>query len=406
MKIRKMLKKKYFVTVLSSIFMTLIMCLILSFFNKDYSQKIVKVGFVYIGDSSTAYTNNFCRSQMELEDVFPNNVITVAKYNIPESNCEGAIRDLISEGCDMIFGTSYGYGEVMKKMAAENPKIQFVQATCSDANVQPVLANYHNCMGRIYQGRYVAGLVAGMKLRELIEQDKLTPAEAKIGYVAAFPYAEVISGYTAFLLGVRSVVPEAVMVVRYTDTWSNTVIERRVAELLIDEGCVVISQHSDTTGPAAACETASTRFGKTVFHVGYNQSMTDVAPTTSLIATRINWTPYIISAVEAVIKGKKIESVVKGDVFGNDMAAGFEFDWCEMVGLNNLIAAEGTKEAIETTVRQFKNKNFLIFKGDYIGVNPFDENDTYDLRKPFVENENQSAPSFNYVLKDIITLAP
>lgn len=404
MKIRKMLKKKYFVTVLSSIFMTLIICLILSFFNKDYSQKIVKVGFVYIGDSSTAYTNNFCRSQMELEDVFPNNVITVAKYNIPEGNCEGAIRDLFFEGCDMIFGTSYGYGEVMKKMAAENPKIQFVQATCSDANVQPVLANYHNCMGRIYQGRYVAGLVAGMKLRELIEQDKLTPAEAKIGYVAAFPYAEVISGYTAFLLGVRSVVPEAVMVVRYTDTWSNTVIERRVAEILIDEGCVVISQHSDTTGPAAACETASTRYGKTVFHVGYNQSMTDVAPTTSLIATRINWTPYIISAVEAVIKGKKIESVVKGDVFGNDIAAGFEYDWCEMVGLNNLIAAEGTKEAIETTVRQFKNKNFLIFKGNYIGVNPFDENDTYDLRKPFVENENQSAPSFNYVLKDVITI--
>ena len=404
MKIRKMLKKKYFVTVLSSIFMTLIMCLILSFFNKDYSQKIVKVGFVYIGDSSTAYTNNFCRSQMELEDVFPNNVITVAKYNIPEGNCEGAIRDLIFEGCDMIFGTSYGYGEVMKKMAAENPKIQFVQATCSDANVQPVLANYHNCMGRIYQGRYVAGLVAGMKLRELIEQDKLTPAEAKIGYVAAFPYAEVISGYTAFLLGVRSVVPEAVMVVRYTDTWSNTVIERRVAEILIDEGCVVISQHSDTTGPAAACETASTRYGKTVFHVAYNQSMTDVAPTTSLIATRINWTPYIISAVEAVIKGKKIESVVKGDVFGNDIAAGFEYGWCEMVGLNNLIAAEGTKEAIETTIRQFKNKNFLIFKGDYIGVNPFDENDTYDLRKPFVENENQSAPSFNYVLTEVITI--
>ena len=398
------LKKKYIVVAISAIFAILIMLILLKLFHKDYSQRVVKVGFVYIGDASTAYTNNFCRSQQELENAFPDNVITIAKYNIPEDNCTAAIQDLIDSGCDMIFGTSFGYGEFMKKCAALYPKIQFVQATCSDANKEPVLQNYHNCMGTIYQGRYISGVVAGMKLKELIEQGRLSADQAKIGYVAAFPYAEVISGYTAFLLGVRSVVPQAVMKVRYTDTWSNTAIERRVAEELINEGCVVISQHSDTMGPAIACEVASVRDGTLVFHVGYNQSMTDVAPTTSLIATRINWTPYIISAVEAVIKNKKIESYVKGSLFGNDAAAGFDYGWCEMVGLNRLIAAEGTEEKIETTVRQFKNKSLVVFKGDYIGINPFDSSDYYDLRKPFIENAAQSAPAFNYVLRDVITV--
>ena len=398
------LKKKYIVTAFSAAAAILVMMLGLKVFHKDYSQRVIKVGFVYIGDSSTSYTSNFCRSQTELENAFPDNVVTLAKYNIPENNCQSSIQDLIDSGCDIIFGTSFGYGQTMKQFAAKYPKIHFIQATCSDANQEPVLANYHNCMGTIYQGRYVAGVVAGMKLRELIQEGLLSPEKARIGYVAAFPYAEVISGYTAFLLGVRSLVPEAVMTVRYTDTWSNTVTERKVAETLINEGCVIISQHSDTTGPAVACEVASVRDGVLVFHVGYNQSMTDVAPTTSLVSTRINWTPYILSAVEAVLKGKKIESCVKGNVFGNDVAAGFDYGWCEMVGLNKLIAAAGTKEEMETTVRQFKNKNFYVFKGEYTGVNPFDSSDLYDLRKPFVENATQSAPAFNYVLRDVITV--
>ena len=400
----KSLKPKYLIVAVTTFFVIGILHVGLRLFYKDYSTKKIKVGFVYIGDASTSYTNNFCRSQQELEDAFPDNVITIAKYNIPENNCEAAIEDLIQSGCDMIFGTSYGYGEVMKKNAAKHPKIQFCQATCTDANEEPVLPNYHNCMGTIYQGRYISGIVAGMKLRELIDQKKLEPVEAKIGYVAAFPYAEVISGYTAFFLGVRSYVPEAVMLVRYTDTWSNTATERKVAEQLIDEGCVVISQHSDTTGPAVACEMASTKYGKLVFHVGYNQSMTDIAPTTSLVSTRINWTPYIIAAAEAVIKERKIESFVRGAVFGNDVAAGFDYGWCEMVGLNNLIVSTGTKEEIENKIKQFKNKSIQVFKGNYIGVNPFDPTDTYDLRKPFIENASQSAPAFNYILKDVVTV--
>lgn len=398
------MKRKYVLTLITTILTLLIIRFAMHCLNKDYTHKNIKVGFVYIGDGATPYTNNFIRSQQELEKAFPANVTTIAKYNIPEENCEPAIRDLISSGCDLIFATSFGYGEVMKKLAAEYPKIQFCQATCANANVAPMLANYHTFMGTIYQGRYISGLVAGMKLRELIKEKKLTPAQAKIGYVAAFPYAEVISGYTAFFLGVRSEVPEAVMTVGYTNTWGNATTERKLAEKLIDEGCVLIAQHSDTTGPANACEVASTRDGKIVFHVGYNQSMADVAPTTSLISTRINWTPYILSAAEAVIKDKKIEAMVQGQVFGNDSAAGFDRGWCEMIGLNNLIMAAGTKDAIEAKLRQFKTKGIIVFEGDYTGVNPFDVNDTYDLNNPYIENALQSAPSFNYVLKDVITV--
>ena len=398
------MKKKYLLVAITAIITVAILRIGMYFFHTDYSQKTIKVGFVYIGDSGTPYTNNFMRSQDELEKAFPDNVRVFAKYNIPEENCEPAIRDLIAHGCNLIFGTSYGYGEVMKKIAAEYPEIQFCQATCSNANEEPVLPNYHNFMGTIYQGRYISGIVTGMKLRELISQGRITPQQAKIGYVAAFPYAEVISGYTAFFLGVRSVVSEAVMTVSYTNTWSNTTNERKLAERLINEGCVIIAQHSDTSGPATACETASTRDGKLVFHVGYNQTMTDVAPTTSLVSTRINWTPYFISAVEACIKEKKIESLVKGEVFGNDAAAGFENGWCEMIGLNKLIAAPGTKEEIDSKIKQFKTKGIIVFQGDYVGVNPFDENDTYNLNNPYIENAFQSAPSFNYVLKDVITI--
>lgn len=398
------MKKKYLLVAITAAITVCLIRLGMIFFNTDYTNKNIKVGFVYIGDSGTPYTNNFVRSQLELEKAFPDNVTTIAKYNIPEENCEPSIQDLINNGCSLIFGTSYGYGEAMKKFASEYPEIQFCQATCSNANEAPVLPNYHTFMGTIFQGRYISGIVTGMKLRELIEQRKITPDMAKIGYVAAFPFAEVISGYTAFFLGVRSIVNEAVMTVSYTNTWSNTTTERKLAEKLIEDGCIVIAQHSDTTGPATACETASTRDGKLVYHVGYNQTMTDVAPTTSLISTRINWTPYFISATEAVIKEKKIESLVKGQVIGNDSAAGFDYGWCEMIGLNKLIAADGTKEEIETNIRQFKNKNVVVFKGDFVGVNPFDEKDTYDLRKPFYENATQSAPSFNYILKDVITV--
>ena len=397
------MRNKYIITAL-----TAALCVAAIFFGKkiffkDYSQKKIKVGFVYIGDAGTAYTNNFIRAQTELEEALGDKVTTSVKYNIPENDCDQAIYDLVDEKCDLIFTTSYGYSESAKRIALEHPEVQFCQATGDQANVAPVLANFHNFMGTIYQGRYASGVVAGMKILDLISRNKLSRAEARIGYVAAFPHPEVISGYTAFFLGARSVIPEAVMVVRYTNTWSNYVTEKKCAEkLILEDNCIMISQHSDTTGPAIACEEASAKRGKTVFHVGYNQSMIDVAPTTSLVSCRIDWAPYIIAASKAVLQGKPIESVSKSRLKGNDAGAGFDKGWIEMIGLNQLIAAPDTQAEMEKIIKRFKAGTLEAFKGNYIGENPFDSNDVWDLRKPFPENSERSAPSFGYVLRDVI----
>ena len=369
-------------------------------FGKQADDKKIKVGFVYIGDESNPYTYNFIRSQKALEAEYGNRVEIIVKENVTEGTEEKPIRELVSAGCEIIFTTSYGYGETVKKIAAEYPNIQFCQATCGNANEEPVQQNYHTFMGHIYEGRYVAGVVAGLKMQEMIKEGVISEEEAQVGYVAAFPYAEVISGYTSFLLGVRSVVPSAKMVVKYTNTWGNYRIENVVAKELIEEKCVIISQHSDTIGPAVACEAAE---GETkVYHVGYNQSMQEVAPTTSLVSARINWTPYIVAAVDAVLNDKIIEENVKGRVNGNDVGAGFDKDWVQLIDLNSAIVAEGTEEKVDQIIKQFQNDELVVFKGDYVGVDSFDETDTYELKLGYEENKDLSAPTFHYVLKDII----
>jgi basic membrane protein A len=369
---------------------------------KDSQKDVIKVGFVYVGDESTAYTANFIRAQTAVEDTYGENVVIETKYNVSEEEVETPLRELIESGCDLIFTTSYGYGEKTKELAEEYPDVQFCQATCSNANDTPVLENYHTYMGAVYQGRYVSGVVAGLKLKELIEDGVITQEEAKVGYVAAYPYAEVISGYTAFFLGVRSVVPEAVMTVAYADSWSNYTEEKRLAQALIEDGCVIISQHSDTAGPAVACEKLSGKY--TVYHVGYNESMTDVAPTTSLISCRINWTAYELAAVQAVLNGEKIEDNVVGSTNGNDAWAGFEEGWVQMLDLNELIAAEGTEEYVEDTIRALEKNTCQVFYGNYLGVDPWDSTDTIDLNTEYIENETASAPAFHYVLQDVISI--
>ena len=263
-------------------------------------------------------------------------------------------------------------------------------------------ANYHTFKGEIYQGRYVSGIAAGLKLRELIDQHVIIPEEALVGYVGAFPSAAVISGYTAFLLGIRSVAPEAVMKVKYTNTWGNYSVEKLCAKSLIEEGCIIISQYSDTIGPAVSCEEAAGY--RQSFFVGYNQSMLDVAPTTALVSTRINWVPYIVSAVEAVMKNKAIESYVKGNVHENDISAGFDKNWVQILELNTLIAVEGTEEKMNEAINGLKKGTLQVFKGDYLGVNPEDETDTIDLNQGFAENADSSSLAFHYVLKDVITI--
>ena len=371
--------------------------------KEEDRTRTIKVGFVYDGDESAPYTNNFIKAQKKVDATdYGGKVTTVSKRNIPEEKGEQAILELIEEGCDLIITTSYGYGEAAKRVAAEHPEIQFCEATCDNAVTDP-LPNYHTFMGEIYQGRYVSGIVAGMKLKEMIDAGIISEDQAKLGYVGAYPYAEVISGYTAFLLGVRSIVPTATMEVMYTDTWTSYTLEKKCAEKLIGDGCVIISQHSDTIGPAVACEAAAEQ-GKKVYHVGYNQSMTDIAPTTSLVSTRIDWSIYISAAVNAVLKDEPIEKNMVGNIHGNDVGAGFEEGWVQVLDINSLIAAKGTEDAVNEAVQKFRKNQIVVFKGNYIGVDPYDENDVIDLREGYHENKNMSAPTFHYILKDIIQI--
>ena len=369
---------------------------------EDDSGRVVKVGFVYAGDESTPYSYNFIRAQRALETAYGDRVEILAVSNLPESEAEDTLRGLAESGCELIFSNSVEYEGAMLAAAAEYPAVQFCQGAASAANTEGSPENYHTFMGEIYQGRYVSGVVAGLKLRELIEDGTVTEAKAKVGYVAAVPCAEVISGYTAFILGVRSVVPSALMTVRYTNTWTSYDLEKKAAEALLAEGCVILSQHSDTIGPAVACEAKAEE--RPVFIVGYNQSMMDVAPTTALVSCRINWGPYVVAAFEAVLAHDPIEKHVKAHVHGNDASAGFQRDWVQMLELNDYIAAEGTREAMEEAVADLRAGRVQVFKGPYTGVNFQDPGDTVDLSGGFTENRNSSAPSFCYILEGIVNI--
>ena len=370
--------------------------------SKKVERTQIKVGFMYDGDESTPYTYNFIRAERAMKETYGDRVEVIERNNVPEDNADKALQELVDEGCNIIFSNSFGYGEYVKMIAEKHPEIEFCQATQSNGNVYPVLSNYHTFMGEIYEGRFTAGVVAGLKLKELIDNGTIDEKRAWVGYVAAYPYAEVISGYTAFFLGIRSVCPQAVMRVMYTNSWSDYSLEKEYAEKLIHKGCVIISQHSDTIGPAVACEKANA--DHPVFHVGYNQSMLDVAPTTSLCSTRINWAPYMVAAVGAVLDGVSIESRVDGNVHGQDVGAGFEKNWVQMLELNTIICADMTEETVDAVVDALINKQLEVFKGDYTGTDPFDENDTIDLREGYIENENSSAPTFHWVLDDVIII--
>ena len=325
----------------------------------------------------------------------------LTRSNVLDDQMEDPIRDLAAKGCDIIFFN--GYSELVRQLAPEFPNIQFCQTSYMDMSGQTVPANYHTFKGEAYQGRYVSGIAAGMKIRQLISEGIITEDQAVVGFVAAFPTSEVISGYTAFLLGVRSVVPQAVMRVRYTETWSSYAQEKSAAQQLIAGGCVIISQHTDTIGPAIACEEASQ--SRPVYFVGYNQSMSEVAPGTSLVTARICWEPYVLAAVDALMTNRKIESTVSGRIHGTDVSAGFEKGWVEMVDLNLQAAAPGTQEAMDSATEQFRRGNTdFVFRGDYRGTDPNDPSDTCDLRNGYIENENTSFPLFHYILSDIITI--
>lgn len=370
--------------------------------NTKMEEKQIKVGFIFVGDEMTPYTENFIKARNYVMDVYGDKIECVTKYNVAEEQIEEPLYELVEEKCDYIIAASYGYGPKVKEVAKEHPEIEFCVPTGDNCNKEPVLTNYHNCLGTIYQGRYVCGVVAGIKLKEMINEGIISEEQAKIGYVAAFPYAEVISGYTSFYLGVQSIVPEATMLVKYTDTWSNYSLEKKAATELIENDCVIISQHSDTTGPATACENSTREVP--VYHVGYNESMTDIAPRSSLVSCSVDYRYYFEQSIYALLNDKTIEDCIDGDVYGQDAWAGIEKGWVRILDINKVVLSGNVEEKVNETIEKLVKGKLFVFSGEFTGVNPYDENDKINLSTPFIENEKSSSPTFSYVLDDVITI--
>ncbi len=393
------MKKQIILTAVVCVIVLAAAAVLTGFWSDRKGAGVLKVGFVYSEDESTPYTANFVKAQRALEEEYGSEVEILAKSNVLSRECETPIRDLIRDGVKIIFINMDT--DIPVTLAREFPQVQFCQASMPTISIEGTPENYHTFNGEIYQARYVSGIAAGMKLRQLLDSGALLPKDALVGYVGANSTAEVISGYTAFLLGVRSVAPEATMRVRYTGSWSNFAAEKEQTRELINEGCVIIAQHVNTMAPAIVCEEAAAA-GRTVYHIGYHQSMMDVAPSSSLTSVRTNWAPYVIQAVQAVMDDQVIEKVVEAHAHGRDLSAGFESGWVELMELNKFIAAEGTQEKVANAIENMKKGRIRVFYGNYTGVNPINPADTIDLSTGYTECQYSSNPSFGYVLRDYI----
>lgn len=280
----------------------------------DVDVSKLKIGVVLLHNETVGYDKNFIEAiERTIEQLKLKDDQVVWKKDIPEdSKCYEACVDLAEQGCNIIFADSFGHEENVIKAAEEYKDVQFFHATGQNAKIKE-LPNFHNAFAKIFEGRYLAGVVGGLKLNELIKDGKITAEQAKVGYIGAFPYAEVMSGYTSFFLGVRSVCESATMEVVYTTSWADESKEKEAATKLIEDGCVLISEHADTFGSPNACEEAASK-GKTVVHVGYNIDFTSAAPTTNLISSKIDWTPYFVDAFTKVAKGEAVDADWCGDL--------------------------------------------------------------------------------------------
>ncbi len=320
--------------------------------NDKPAEKALKVGFIFLHDENSTYDLNFMNAAKAACE--NQGVEYVLKSNIPEGDeCYQTALDLIDDGCNIIFADSFGHEDFMIKAAKENPDVQFCHATGTKAHTEK-LANYHNAFASIYEGRYLAGIAAGLKLNEMIEAGDFTAEEAKIGYVGAFTYAEVISGYTSFFLGARSVCPSVTMEVQFTGSWYDEAAEKEAAELLLSHNCKLISQHADSMGAPSACETAG------VPNVSYNGSTQDACPNTFIVSSRIDWTPYMEYMIDCVRKGEAI---------ADDWCGGIEEGSVVLTEINEKVAAAGTKEAIAKAEEELKAGTLNVFKTESFTVN-------------------------------------
>ena len=332
----------------------------------------IKVGFVHITDpSDQGYTYNHNRGTEKMaEELGLREDQIINKFNMAEtSDSENAMRELVEQGCHIVFATSFGHEQFMLKVAEEHPEVQFCHATGYQAGMSG-LPNMHNYFGAIYQARYLSGVAAGLKTET-----------NKLGYVAAQPFAECISGLSGFYLGALSVNPDVTMEVKYTYSWHDPVKEGQMAQALIDSGCDVIGQHADST----ACATTAEQNG--VFHVGYNADMREAAPNASLTSAVWDWSIYLKFAIEKLVAGEEIPV---------DWSQGLSEGAVDISPLNEEIVAEGTAEAIEEARDRIVNGDWDVFTGPLYnneGEIVVEEGDTFI--------EPASAPSWEHILEGI-----
>ncbi|MCR5403852.1 MAG: BMP family ABC transporter substrate-binding protein [Butyrivibrio sp.] len=358
----------------------------------------VKVGFIFLHDENSTYDLNFINAAQEACSAA--GVEYLLKTNIPEGQeCYEAACELADAGCDIVFADSFGHEDYMIEAAKEYPDVQFCHATGTKAHTEG-LSNYHNAFATIYEGRYLAGIAAGLKLNEMIDKGEIKEDQAKIGYIGAYTYAEVISGYTSFFLGARSVCPSATMDVTFTGSWYDETAEKEGANKLIEDGCVLISQHADSMGAPTACEKAG------VPDVSYNGSTESACPNTFIVSSRINWTPYFSYIIDAVANNTEIPA---------DYVGTLETGSVELTDLG-AAAAEGTADAIAKAkadmeagvLHVFDTKTFTV-KGEeltsYMADVDTDADYTADTEAIkdgyFAESGDRSAPYFDLQIDGI-----
>ena len=367
-----------------------------------------KIGMICLHDENSTYDNNFIQALRQVQkDLGLSDDQVVIVTNIGEdSSCYDAAVDLAkNKGCKVIFADSFGHESFMKQAAQEYPEVQFCHATGTSGKIANI-ENFHNAFASIYEGRYLAGIAAGLKLNEMIAAGKITAEQAVIGYVGAFTYAEVISGMTSFYLGARSVCPTATMKVRYTGSWYDQAKEQEAATALIEKDkCVLISQHADSLGAPTACELAG------VPNVSYNGSTYSAGETTFIVSSAINWAPYFQYIIETVAKGEKIDPDWCGTIATNSVV---------LSGVNLDVAAEGTVEKLNEVIKALEAGTLHVFDtasftvdgknlteyladvdGDYKGETNvihdgyFDESNAVDFR---------SAPYFDLIIDGVTNL--
>lgn len=355
-----------------------------------------KIGLICLHDENSTYDNNFIQALKEAQkELGLSDEQVLIKTGVGEDQaCYEAAAEFVDAGCNIIFADSFGHEDYMIQAAKEFPDVQFCHATGTKSQIQN-LPNYHNAFATIFEGRYLAGVAAGMKLNEMIDKGTIKAEDAKIGYIGAFNYAEVVSGFTSFFLGARSICPTATMKVTYTNSWFDIAKEKEAALSLINSGCVLISQHADSEGAPKACEE------KNVPNVAYNISTISMGPNTAIISSKIDWAPYFKMIINAAFEG----GVIPTDYCGT-MKEGS----VKLTELNEKVAAAGTKEKLEEVkaklesgeIKVFDTKTFTVkgkelttYLADIVDDGTFTPDSEAIADGAFAESSKRSAPYFD-----------